>query len=81
MDLSRRRRNGFKEKDAAYLKNTLDTLKTKTPVVPLKGKNCVFAEPKLIAEMEFAAGPTTVICGMNLIEAFGEFRIMPRFMR
>jgi hypothetical protein len=28
--------------------------------------------------MEFAAGPTTVICGMNLIEAFGEFRIMPR---
>ena len=44
---------GFKEKDAAYLKATLDTLKTKKPVVPLKGKNLVFAEPTLIAEIEF----------------------------
>lgn len=44
---------GFKEKDAAYLKKTLDTLKTKTPVVPLKGKNYVFAQPTLIAEIEF----------------------------
>jgi len=34
---------GSKEKDAAYLKETLDTLKTRTPVVPLKGKNCVLA--------------------------------------
>jgi bifunctional non-homologous end joining protein LigD len=44
---------GFKEKDAAYLKKTLDMLKTKTPVVPLKGKNYVFAQPTLIAEIEF----------------------------
>ena len=32
---------GFKEKDATYLKKTLDTLKARTPVVPLKGKNYV----------------------------------------
>jgi bifunctional non-homologous end joining protein LigD len=44
---------GFKEKDAAYLRKTLDTLKTRTPVVPLKGKNYVFALPTLIAEIEF----------------------------
>ncbi|SEI14949.1 bifunctional non-homologous end joining protein LigD [Rhizobium tibeticum] len=44
---------GFKEKDAAYLKKTLDMLKTRTPVVPLKGKNYVFAQPTLIAEIEF----------------------------
>ncbi|SCY93227.1 ATP dependent DNA ligase C terminal region [Rhizobium sp. NFACC06-2] len=44
---------GFKEKDAAYLKKTLDTLKTRTPAVPLKGKNYVYAQPTLIAEIEF----------------------------
>ncbi|MGM4915460.1 non-homologous end-joining DNA ligase [Rhizobium sp. 768_B6_N1_8] len=44
---------GFKEKDATYLKKTLDTLKARTPVVPLKGKNYVFAQPTLIAEIEF----------------------------
>jgi bifunctional non-homologous end joining protein LigD len=44
---------GFKEKDAAYLKKTLDTLKTRKPVVSLKGKNYVFAQPALIAEIEF----------------------------
>lgn len=44
---------GFREKDAAYLKKTLDKLKTRTPVVPLKGKNYVFAQPTLIAEIEF----------------------------
>ena len=44
---------GFKETDAAYLKKTLDLLKTKTPVVPLKGKDYVFAQPTLIAEIEF----------------------------
>lgn len=44
---------GFKEKDATYLKNTLDKLKTRTPAVPLKGKNYVFAQPTLIAEIEF----------------------------
>lgn len=37
---------GFKEKDAAYLK-------TRMPVVTLKGKNYVFAQPTLIAEIEF----------------------------
>ena len=44
---------GFREKDATYLKTTLDKLKTRTPVVPLKGKNYVFAQPTLIAEIEF----------------------------
>ena len=44
---------GFKAKDAAYLKKTLDTLKTRTPAVPLKGKDLVFAQPTLIAEIEF----------------------------
>jgi bifunctional non-homologous end joining protein LigD len=44
---------GFKDKDAAYLKKTLDKLKTRTPVVPLKGRDYVFAQPTLIAEIEF----------------------------
>lgn len=44
---------GFKAKDAEYLRKTLDKLKTKTPVVPVKGKNYVFALPTLIAEIEF----------------------------
>lgn len=44
---------GFKERDAVYLKTTLDKLKTKQPVVPMKGKNLVFAQPTLIAEIEF----------------------------
>lgn len=44
---------GFKEKDATYLKKTLDMLKTRTPVVALKGKNYIFAQPTLIAEIEF----------------------------
>jgi bifunctional non-homologous end joining protein LigD len=44
---------GFKERDAAYLKSTLDKLKTNKPAVPLKGKNLVFAQPTLIAEIEF----------------------------
>ena len=32
---------------------TLDKLKTKRPVAPLKKKNLVFAQPTLIAEIEF----------------------------
>lgn len=44
---------GFKEKDAVYLKATLDKLQTNVPTVPLKGKNLVFAQPTLIAEIEF----------------------------
>lgn len=44
---------GFNAKDADYLRKTLDRLKTKKPVVPLKGKDLVFAQPTLIAEIEF----------------------------
>lgn len=44
---------GFNGKDAEYLRKTLDKLKTKKPVVPLKGKTLVFAQPTLIAEIEF----------------------------
>lgn len=45
--------SGFNPKDAEYLRKTLDTLKTKQPVVPVKGKNLVFAQPTLIVEIEF----------------------------
>jgi bifunctional non-homologous end joining protein LigD len=44
---------GFNGKDATYLRTALDKLRTKTPSVPLKGKNLVFAQPTLIAEIEF----------------------------
>jgi bifunctional non-homologous end joining protein LigD len=44
---------GFKTADAEYLRKTLDKLKTKRPVVPLRGTNYVFALPTLIAEIEF----------------------------
>lgn len=44
---------GFKEKDAVYLKATLDKLRTKSPVVPMRGKNLIFAQPTLIAEIQF----------------------------
>jgi bifunctional non-homologous end joining protein LigD len=44
---------GFNTRDAEYLRKTLDTLKTKQSVVPLKGKNLVFAQPTLIAEIDF----------------------------
>jgi bifunctional non-homologous end joining protein LigD len=44
---------GFKAADAEYLRKTLDKLATKKPVVPLEGKNYVFAQPTLIAEIEF----------------------------
>jgi bifunctional non-homologous end joining protein LigD len=44
---------GFKEKDAVYLRATLDKLRTKTPIVPMKGKKIVFSQPTLIAEIEF----------------------------
>jgi bifunctional non-homologous end joining protein LigD len=44
---------GFSTSDAEYLRKTLDKLKTPKPVVPLKGKNLVFAQPTLIAEIEF----------------------------
>ncbi|GES52114.1 hypothetical protein Rhsp01_43430 [Rhizobium sp. NBRC 114257] len=41
---------GFDAKDAAYLRKTLDTLKTSRLAVPLKGKNLAFVWPTLIAE-------------------------------
>lgn len=44
---------GFKERDAIYLKETLDKLKAKRPAVPVKGKNIVFSQPTLIAEINF----------------------------
>lgn len=44
---------GFNAEDARYLRKTLDTLKTATPVVPIKGARYVFALPTLIAEIEF----------------------------
>lgn len=44
---------GFNAKDAEYLRRTLDKLRTGQPAVPLKGKNLVFAQPTLIAEIEF----------------------------
>ncbi|CAD7035324.1 ATP-dependent DNA ligase [Pseudorhizobium endolithicum] len=44
---------GFNTKDAEYLGTTLDKLRTKRPAVPLKGKNLVFVQPTLIAEIEF----------------------------
>ncbi len=44
---------GFKERDAIHLKQTLDKLKTKRPAVLMKGKNLVFAQPTLIAEINF----------------------------
>ncbi|QPB23652.1 non-homologous end-joining DNA ligase [Rhizobium sp. 007] len=44
---------GFTRSDAEYLKKALDQLRTNTPVVPLKGKRFVFAQPTLIVEIEF----------------------------
>jgi bifunctional non-homologous end joining protein LigD len=44
---------GFTAKDAASLRNTLDKLRTKTPVVSVEGRDIVFAQPTLIAEIEF----------------------------
>jgi bifunctional non-homologous end joining protein LigD len=44
---------GFNGKDATSLRSSLDKLETKTPAVPLKGKNLVFSQPTLIAEIEF----------------------------
>ncbi|MGO6947032.1 MULTISPECIES: non-homologous end-joining DNA ligase [Rhizobium] len=44
---------GFNERDATYLKQALDKLKTKRPAVPIKGKNLVFSQPTLIAEINF----------------------------
>ena len=44
---------GFSSKDATLLRTALDKLRTKTPMIPLKGKNIVFEQPTLNAEIEF----------------------------
>lgn len=44
---------GFSHKVATTLRQELDSLLIQNPVVPLKGRNYVFTEPKLIAEIEF----------------------------
>ncbi|MBX4868529.1 non-homologous end-joining DNA ligase (plasmid) [Rhizobium bangladeshense] len=44
---------GFNRTEAEYLRKTLNSLQTKKPVVPLKGKRLVFSQPTLIAEIEF----------------------------
>ncbi len=46
---------GFKEKDAIELRRMLDALKTKRPTVAVDKKGVVFAQPTLIAEIEFRA--------------------------
>jgi bifunctional non-homologous end joining protein LigD len=48
---------GFKEADAIYLRKTLDVLKTKTPACSYDGrrKDVVWAQPTLIAEIEYRA--------------------------
>ena len=46
---------GFKESDASYLRKTLDALRVKKPPVDYDGrrKDIVWAQPTLIAEIEF----------------------------
>ena len=46
---------GFNERDLATLRKMLDKLKTKSPPVVVRGKNIVFAQPTLIAEIEYRA--------------------------
>lgn len=46
---------GFKERDAAELRRMLDELKTKRPPVAVDKKGVVFAQPTLIAEIEYRA--------------------------
>lgn len=44
---------GFKEAGAVALRSTFNSLETKRPVVPIKGKNLIFVQPTLIAEVNF----------------------------
>lgn len=46
---------GFKESDAIELRQILDRLKTKRPPVAVDKKGVVFAQPTLIAEIEYRA--------------------------
>jgi ATP-dependent DNA ligase len=52
LGLRRLRRNWVQRKGFGISQATLDKLRTKTPVLPLKGKDLVFAQPTLIAEIE-----------------------------
>jgi bifunctional non-homologous end joining protein LigD len=47
---------GFSTSDAEYLRKLSINRRPQKPVVPLKDKNLVFAQPTLIAEIEFADG-------------------------
>lgn len=44
---------GFKRNQAIALRRQLDAIRTAKPVVSTKGKNLVWVEPKLIAEVEY----------------------------
>ena len=44
---------GFSSKAARNLRVALDRIRTRIPAVPSKGKNLVFVEPTLVAEIEF----------------------------
>lgn len=44
---------GFDAKEAASLRQMLDRLRTRKPVVPIEGENLVFAQPTLIADIAF----------------------------
>ncbi|MEV4608922.1 hypothetical protein MRBLMR1_003990, partial [Neorhizobium sp. LMR1-1-1.1] len=46
-------RGGFIGISTLYLRTTLDKLTTNKPAIPMKGKNLVFAQPTLIAEIHF----------------------------
>ena len=46
---------GFSSTVLAELKRRLDDLRTGTPALAIKGRDLVFAEPRLIAEIEFRA--------------------------
>jgi len=54
---------------------TLGRPKTKQPVVPLKGKSLVFAQPTPIARSNFVVGPTPAICAARRIRVYVRFRI------
>ncbi|MEK1891660.1 MAG: hypothetical protein AAAB35_29705 [Phyllobacterium sp.] len=45
---------GFSAKMARDLRVQLDGMRTENPAVPIKGKNLVFAEPTLVAEVNFS---------------------------
>jgi bifunctional non-homologous end joining protein LigD len=44
---------GFSHQDARQLRETLDRMATTSPIIPLKGKKLVFAQPGMVAEVEF----------------------------